>query len=142
MGRPLTPDLRERFERLLRDLHEWENEDDRRVLLRGILRYHPVWDFLHLKGGVAIAADAVLDTCEEQDPESLCVLLAGLREKYKPSRCAARRSISLRLVSAAETRGAADHGRAHRTSVWPTSTASMRPYSSDERRSSGNWFRH
>jgi hypothetical protein len=86
----MNPELRERFERLLRELPEWEREEDRRVLLRGILRFHSVSDFLNLKGSVAIVAHALIDTCLEQDPESLCVLLMGLREKYKtwPERAA------------------------------------------------------
>src|SRR5947209_15575794 len=79
----MTPDLQDRFERLLRDLPEWENEDNRRALLRGMLRDYPVWDSLMLKGSVAISAQNLIDTCVKQDPESLCALLAGLRDNYK-----------------------------------------------------------
>jgi hypothetical protein len=75
--------VRQRFERLLRDLPEWENERERRVLLRGILRGHEVWDYLQTNGSVAVTAGNLLDTCEEKAPEGMCLLLDGLREIAK-----------------------------------------------------------
>ena len=74
--------LRSRFERLLKDLPQWEKEDDRRSLLGQILRAHDVWDHLDLKGNSAVTASGLLDICEK-DPTSLCVLLGGLRDCFK-----------------------------------------------------------
>jgi len=76
-------DVRKRLERLLCDLEDWGTEAGRRGLLSPLLRDHHVWDFLDLRGGTAIAASALIDACEQQDPESLSVLLAGLRDRYK-----------------------------------------------------------
>ena len=74
--------LRSRFERLLKDLPQWEKEEDRRSLLGQILRTHDVWDHLDLKGNSAVTASGLLDICEK-DPTSLGVLLDGLRDCFK-----------------------------------------------------------
>jgi hypothetical protein len=69
----MRPDLRDRLERVLQDLPQWEEPDHRRSLLRGILSYRPVWDLLDLKGSAAAAANALID------PEAMSALVAGLR---------------------------------------------------------------
>jgi hypothetical protein len=79
----MATDVFTRLEHLLRGLSEWEQERERRALLSDILREHSVWDYLRLNDSVAVSANSVIGICRERDPDSLCVLLKGLRERYK-----------------------------------------------------------
>ena len=79
----MATDVFTRLEHLLRGLPEWEQERERRALLSDILRGHSVWDYLRLSDSVAVSANSVIGICRERDPDSLCVLLKGLRERYK-----------------------------------------------------------
>ena len=84
----MAPDLRQRFERLLLDLPQWERESERRALL-GFLRDHEIWDDLDLTGSAASAAVRLLDLHDKHGPEPFRALLAGLREALRshPERC-------------------------------------------------------
>ena len=78
----MLPDLRQRFERLLLDLPQWEREGERRALL-GMLRDHGIWDDLDLTGSKAAAAVRLLDLCEKHGLEPFRMLLSGLRDEQK-----------------------------------------------------------
>ncbi|MDZ4796762.1 MAG: SUMF1/EgtB/PvdO family nonheme iron enzyme [Bryobacteraceae bacterium] len=105
-------DVHNSLEHLLRGLPEWEQERDRRALLSDILRGHSVWDYLRLDDSVAVSANTVIATCQDLDPESLCVLLKGLRERYKtdPERRAEIDSLASLLCSRSYRRRGAFRG--------------------------------
>jgi hypothetical protein len=75
----VPPELRQRFERLLLDLPEWEREGERRALL-GVLREHAIWDELDLAGSPATVAVRLLDLHDKHGPEPFLALLASLRD--------------------------------------------------------------
>jgi hypothetical protein len=75
----VPPELRQRFERLLLELPEWEREGERRALL-GVLREHEIWDGLDLAGSAATVAVRLLDLHDKHGPEPFLALLASLRD--------------------------------------------------------------
>ncbi len=75
----MSPDLRQRFERLLLDHPQWDRETSRRSLL-GILRDHEIWDDLDLSGSPASATVRLLDLYQRHGPHPFRAALSALRD--------------------------------------------------------------
>jgi hypothetical protein len=76
----VPPDLRQRFERLLLSLPEWEVARDRRAPIGNILRSHAIWEELDLDGSPATAVVSLLDLAKKHGLEPFGLLLTGLRD--------------------------------------------------------------
>jgi hypothetical protein len=91
---------RQRLEKLLLALPEFDSQASRRLLLRPIFYNHALWDGLKHEGSPAQAAGNLLDLCSK-DGESLCLLLTGLRRARAshPAHCAELDALSATLCT-------------------------------------------
>ena len=75
----MTPDLHQRFERLLLDHPQWATHSVRRALLR-VLRDYEIWDHIEWDGSPATVALGLLQLYTKHGPRPFRAVLASLRE--------------------------------------------------------------